>query len=66
MIHLIRQMAEDVIAVTGSSSVVEIVPARRGDLYKEAFDTSMIKQLGWEAKVSWKEGLQKLFKSICE
>jgi nucleoside-diphosphate-sugar epimerase len=63
----VRQMAEGVLAATGSKSQITFTPRRPHDTMKEDIDVSKAKNiLGWEAKVSFNEGLTKTLPWIKE
>ena len=56
----VKQMAEQIKALTGSQSPIVFGSKRPHDTMKEDIDTAKSKKmLGWEAKVSFKEGLAK-------
>jgi nucleoside-diphosphate-sugar epimerase len=56
----VNKMAAQIKAMTGSKSQVVHTPPRPHDTKKEDIDVSKaIRILGWEAKVSFKEGLKK-------
>lgn len=55
----VLQMAEGVKKVTGSQSEIIFLPKRPHDTMKEDVDVSKAKEyLGWEAKISFAEGLK--------
>ncbi len=54
----IRQVAEEVIELTGSKSRIEHVPGREGDPNVRCPDITLARKLlGWEPRVSRREGL---------
>jgi dTDP-glucose 4,6-dehydratase len=56
----VRQIAEDVIAATDSSSTVELVERPVDDPQVRRPDTTRARELlGWEPRVSWDEGLER-------
>jgi dTDP-glucose 4,6-dehydratase len=56
----VRQIADDVIAATGSSSTVELVERPVDDPQVRRPDTTRARELlGWEPRVSWEEGLER-------
>src|SRR3989338_430049 len=56
----IKDLAEKIIGLTGSSSRVEFDEGRKGDLAALQADYSKIKEkLGWQPKFSLEEGLKK-------
>jgi|ERR1051326_3340293 UDP-glucose 4-epimerase len=56
----VKQMAEQIKAITGSQSPIVFTPKRPHDTMKEDVDVTKAKKiLGWEAKLSFKEGLAK-------
>jgi UDP-glucose 4-epimerase len=56
----IKDLAEMIIALTNSTSQIIYLPPRQGDIVYSRADVSKAKNiLGWEAKVSLEEGLQK-------
>jgi dTDP-glucose 4,6-dehydratase len=56
----VRQIAEDVIAATDSSSTVELVERQVDDPQVRRPDTTRARELlGWEPRVSWDEGLER-------
>lgn len=63
----VKQMAEQIRALTSSQSPVVFTSKRPHDTMRENIDTSKSKKvLGWEAKVSFKEGLAKTLTWIKE
>ncbi len=57
-----QKMAEDIKALTGSQSPIVNVEQRKNQTQHEDFDVSKAKNLlGWEAKTSWEDGLQKTY-----
>ena len=53
-------MAEQIKKITDSSSPIVFIPQRKNNTLHEEVDVSKAKKLiGWEAKVSFAEGLQK-------
>jgi len=56
----VRQIAEDVITATDSSSTVELVERPVDDPQVRRPDTTRARELlGWEPRVSWDEGLER-------
>jgi len=56
----VRSMAQQILDTTGSKSTITFTPRRPHDTMREDIDTGKAKRLlGWESKVSFKEGLQK-------
>ena len=56
----VRQIAEDVVAATGSSSVLEFVARPVDDPQVRRPDTTLARELlGWEPAVPWAEGLER-------
>ncbi len=56
------QMAQDIKRITNSQSEIRFIPQRVGQTYKECISADKMKnEIGWEAKVSWNEGLQKMY-----
>jgi dTDP-glucose 4,6-dehydratase len=54
----VRQLAEDVIRATGSSSTIEYIERPVDDPQVRRPDTSLARQvLGWQPEVTWEEGL---------
>lgn len=54
----VRRIAQDVLAVTGSSSPLRLVERPVDDPAVRRPDTTLARQvLGWEASVTWEEGL---------
>jgi len=63
----VLQMAQSVKAVTGSQSEIVFMPKRPNDTFKEDADVSKAKKiLGWEAKVSFAEGVKRTLPWIKE
>jgi nucleoside-diphosphate-sugar epimerase len=63
----VLQMAQGVLEASGSKSEITFTPKRPHDTQREDIDTSKAKRLlGWEAKVSFKEGLVKTLPWIKE
>jgi UDP-glucose 4-epimerase len=63
----VKQMAEQIKALTSSQSPIVFRSQRPHDTMKEDIDTAKSKKvLGWEAKVSFKEGLAKTLPWIKE
>lgn len=57
----IRVVAEVVVRVTGSSSPIELSPARRSDLPSLCADTRLIeRELGWRANTSLEKGIAQM------
>jgi UDP-glucose 4-epimerase len=55
----VKDLASLVLSATGSSSTVQHVPGRLGDLHSLAADTSKInKAIGWKPKTSFTDGLK--------
>jgi UDP-glucuronate decarboxylase len=55
----VRELADKVIALTGSKSVMQAEPLPQDDPVRRCPDISKAKALGWEPKVKLEEGLQK-------
>ena len=56
----VRQIAEDVIAATGSSSVIELVERPQDDPQVRRPDTTRAAELlGWTPEVAWEDGLER-------
>lgn len=63
----VLQMAAGVKEITGSNSPIVHIPRRPHDTQREEIDVTKAKQLlGWEAKISFKDGLQKTLPWIKE
>ena len=63
----VRKMAEQIKAITGSQSPIVFTPKRPHDTMNEDIATAKAKKvLGWEAKLSFKEGLAKTLPWIKE
>jgi dTDP-glucose 4,6-dehydratase len=54
----VRQIAERIIALAGSSSGIKLIPFPEDDPMTRCPDISLARQqLGWEPEIGWKEGL---------
>jgi dTDP-glucose 4,6-dehydratase len=56
----VRQIAEDVVAATGSSSTIELVDRPVDDPEVRRPDTSLAeRELGWSPEITWEQGLER-------
>ena len=54
-------MARDIRSLVGSLSEIVFVPQRVGQTFRESISAEkMRREIGWEAKVKWKEGLERM------
>ena len=61
----INELAKTMIQLSGLSLEPEHTEQRKGDIKISIADISLAKKtLGWEAKISLKEGLKKIFPKI--
>ena len=57
----IKELAEKIVALTKSSSKIQYMPAREGDIVYSLADVSKAKKvLGWEAKTPLEQGLKQV------
>lgn len=61
------QMAEDIKRITESRSEIVFIPQRVGQTYRESISAEkMRREVGWEAKTSWKCGIQHMYRWFVE
>jgi len=54
-------MARDIRSLVGSLSEIVFVPQRVGQTFRESISAGkMRREVGWEAKIKWKEGLERM------
>jgi UDP-glucuronate decarboxylase len=61
------QMAREIVSITQSRSKITLVPDRIGQTFKESISARKMKEeVGWQAKMPFPEGIQKMYKWFVE
>lgn len=57
------QMAQDIKELTKSQSPIVFIPQRVGQTFRESISNAkMQKEVGWQPKVTWQEGIRRMYK----